>query len=184
MERKFVWINTTMCPANLLDVIRKNTDCVFVIANTVDVKDFLDHISEVKELTEVGQLVFHAWFPSWEDQWSKDLWSSAIKKKVPAGQVRQMIPEAAALGTLIDAHAIQQEKWLPKQITFTEEFDPNLLEEVGLEPGATRSQVKEACESNNRPDIWDAYEIWYVKKLAYQHGCDHTVNNKGEVVPV
>ena len=182
---KKIWINTTTAPANLLDVIRENTDYVFVIANTVDVRSFLDNAREVEELAEAGQLVFHAWFPSWEDQWkNKEMFSSAIQKKVPAGQVRQYIPEAEALGAVIDAHAIQKDVWLPKQITFTEEFDPNLLAEVGLEPGATRSQVKEACESNNRPDIWDAYEVWYVKKLAYQHGCDHTVNNNGEIVPV
>ena len=178
------WIDTTMAPANLLDVIRENTDCVFVIANTVDVKDFLDHASEVKELTETGRLVFHAWFPSWEDQWSKDLWSSAIQAKVPAGQVRQYIPEAEALGAVIDAHAIQKEVWLREQIPFTEEFDENLLAEVGLKPGANRSQVKESCESNDRPDIYAAFNVWYIRKLAYQHGCDHTVNSNGEVVPV
>lgn len=179
-----VYIDTTMAPANLLDVIRENTDCVFVIANTVDVKDFLNNTSEVKELAEVGQLVFHAWFPSWEDQWSKDLWSSAIQAKVPAGQVRQYIPEAEALGAVIDAHSIQKEEWLREQIPFTEEFDPNLLAEVGLASGANRSQVKESCESNDRPDIYSAFNGWYIRKLAYQHGCNHTVNSIGEVVLV
>lgn len=181
---KKIWIDTTKASANLLDVIRENTDCVFVIANTVDVRSFLDNVGEVKELAEAGQLVFHAWFPSWEDQWSKDLWSSAIQAKVPAGQVRQYIPEAEVLGAVIDAHAIQKEVWLREQIPFTEEFDENLLAEVGLKPGANRSQVKEGCESNDRPDIYAAFNVWYIRKLAYQHGCDHTVNSNGEVVPV
>ena len=181
---KKIWIDTTMAPGNLLDVIRENTDCVFVIANTVDVRSFLDNVGEVEELAEAGQLIFHAWFPSWEDQWSKDLWSSAIRSKVSAGQVRQMIPEAAALGAVIDAYAIQKEVWLREQIPFTEKFDENLLAEVGLKPGANRSQVKESCESNDRPDIYAAFNVWYIRKLAYQHGCNHTLNSKGEIVPV
>lgn len=181
--KKMVWLNTTSVPENIFGVMRKSDDYVFVAPNTVDIRAFLDNVEEVQAMVAAGRLIFHAWFPSWEDQWNKDLWSSAIQAKVTAGTVRQRIPEAAALGSLIDRVAIPKEEWLPNQIQFTEAL-PALLAEVGVDASANRSQVKEACESNNRPDIWDAYEGWYVKKLAYQHGCCYTVNGNGEVVPV
>ena len=169
MRERFVWLNTTSIPENILDIIRNSTDCVFVAPNTVDIRVFLDNIDAVKELVDEGKLVFHAWFPTWGKQWEKDLFSSALKMTVPAGKVLEFIPEAAALGTLIDSVAIPKEEWLPNQIPFNEAAPD--LSEIGLDATANRSQVLNACKLHDRPDVWNEYEDWYVKKLAYQHGC-------------
>ena len=176
-----VWLNTTSIPENILDIIRNSTDCVFVAPNTVDIRAFLDNVEEVQALVAAGRLIFHAWFPTWKKQWEKDLFSSAIHMTVPAGKVLDFIPEAAALGILIDSVAIPKEEWLPNQIQFTEEV-PASLAEVELDATANRSQVLNACKLHDRPDIWNAYEEWYIRKLAYQHGCRSYLGADGEVV--
>ncbi len=176
-----IWLNTTSIPQNILDIIRNSEEGIFVAPNTVDIRVFLDNIDAVKELVDAGKLVFHAWFPTWEKQWQKDLFSSALKMTVPAGMVLEFIPEAAALGTLIDRVAIPKEEWLPNQIQFTEAV-PSSLAEVGVDATANRSQVLNACKLHDRPDIWNAYEEWYIRKLAYQHGCRFYLSADGEVV--
>lgn len=176
-----IWLNTTSIPENILDIIRSSKGCVFVAPNTVDIRAFLDNVEEVQALVAAGRLIFHAWFPTWKKQWDKELFSSAIHMTVPAGKVLEFIPEAAALGTLIDSVAIPKEEWLPNQIQFTEEV-PASLAEVELDATANRSQVLNACKLHDRPDIWNAYEEWYIRKLAYQHGCRSYLGADGEVV--
>ena len=180
MRERFVWLNTTSIPENILDIIRNSTDCVFVAPNTVDIRAFLDNVEEVQALVAAGKLIFHAWFPTWKKQFEKDLFSSAIHMTVPAGKVLEYIPEAAALGTLIDSVAIPKEEWLPNQIPFNEAAPD--LSEIGLNATANRSQVLNACKLHDRPDIWNAYEEWYIRKLAYQHGCRSYLGADGEVV--
>jgi len=177
---KGIWLNTTTIPENILDIIRNSEDCIFVAPNTVDIRVFLDNIDAVRELVDAGKLVFHAWFPTWKKQWEKDLFSSALKMTVPAGMVLEFIPEAAALGALIDKVAIPKEEWLPNQIQFVDAAPE--LSEIGLGATANRSQVLNACKLHDRPDIWNAYEEWYIRKLAYQHGCRFYLGADGKVV--
>ena len=178
--KKRIWLNTTTMPESILDIIRDYEDSIFVAPNTVDIRAFLDNVEEVQALVDAGKLVFHAWFPTWKKQWEKDLFSSALKMTVPAGKVLDFIPEAAALGTLIDRVAIPKEEWLPNQIQFVDAAPG--LSEIGLDATANRSQVLNACKLHDRPDIWNAYEEWYIRKLAYQHGCRSYLGADGEVV--
>lgn len=178
--KKIVWLNTTTMPENILDIIRDYEDSIFVAPNTVDIRAFLDNVEEVQALVDAGKLVFHAWFPTWKKQWEKDLFSSAIHMSVPAGKVLDFIPEAANLGSLIDSVAIPKEEWLPNQIQFVDAAPE--LSEIGLSETANRSQVLNACKLHDRPDVWKEYEDWYVKKLAYQHGCRYYLKGNQIVV--
>jgi hypothetical protein len=180
IEKEFVAINSTSAPEDILDIIRNSERYVFVAPNTVDIRAFLDNVEEVQALVTAGRLVFHAWFPSWRNQWEKDLFSSALKMTVPAGKVLDYIPEAEALGSLIDKVAIPREEWLPNQLPFTEPAPD--LSEIGLHETANRSQVLNACKLRDRPDVWNEYEDWYVKKLAYQHGCRYYLKGNQIVV--
>lgn len=62
-----IFINTTTVPNNILDLILGGNE-VWVIPNTVDVRQFLDNIPAVKTAVADGKLVFHAWANTWKAQ--------------------------------------------------------------------------------------------------------------------
>lgn len=165
-----IFINTTTPPDSIFGLIKAGN--VIIVPNTVDIMEFLDNSKEVEEYAKEGKIIFHAWAPTALQQWNKTtpMYSSAYEDYISYEKAISD-PKFCALAEIIDKCAIPKENWLDKEFEFPE-FPEELLEKLGLTPKANRTDVKRACDENNRPDIWEQYDEWYAGRLAAQHGAE------------
>lgn len=189
---KRVWLDTTTLavvdkPRQVVDSLVGNGH-ICVIANSVlDVEAFQRGLGWFEGHLRYKRVIIEMWLTG-DQMVSKEFFWTSCDMTTPASsclaEAVKPLPNGQniiELNALMTKYGIPKGKWTAKPWKPPHPLSAELRSLLGLNSGATRTEVLSACKKKDLMGEYDKYNIAYNASLAYQHNCGMMLNCDGTI---
>ena len=192
---KRIWLDTVVL-ASLTDAKGTLNKLIedghtLVIANTaIDVACFQENADWFEDQLKKGSIVIQIWLTP-DQMVAKNFFWSSVQKETPAAEsfaeaVVDLQNKDALLqiANLVNKYGIPKGDWPAGKWSAPEPLSKEVADGLVISEAATRTEVLLAAQKCDRMDLFDKYNVGYVRGLAIQHLCDVILKCDGTLAEV